>query len=595
VRPDGPKSGLPTTPLTHPLTDDGAPPIIPRGAEPELGTHLGQFRVEARLGQGGLGIVYRAYDEKLKRDVALKVLLEPSVAAGAHLLEEARAAASLTHPSIAAIHDVQQQNGIVFIVMELVPGTTLRAEIKRGPIEPATVARYARDIAAGLSRAQERRRAPGPQARERDDHAGRDREDPRLRPGARGARNPTAERRGGGDGDLRDARLHGAGASARGACRRASRRLLPRCGPLRDALGSTPVRAAEDRDISLSDAWRVLARLETVAPGVPEELTRIVERCLALDRGTRFANGGEVLDALRALDGPEKGPAERAVADARSSTVTPAPAPRSSAPRRFVAATGATLVVVLAIGAVAVLRVTRQGAPTAPRALADNAAAPTADDPRRAALRDELEHARSAWRAGDEGARGMLEQIVHEVEHTGAHASMPQAQVAAEAVFLLGDLDEKEVVAPAPREPTTTADLGPGVIFAAQDAGTRAARRYSEISLWGPPLGLVVCGLYRAGRIAEKLSAIARVAEARDLAAMQQASIEALYPGGWAQLKLGWSASLSSFRAQASGFYDAAVSTARYVDGPITDPADGSDCRVAALARRDAISTDGGS
>ena len=93
-----------------------------------------------------------------------------------------------------------------------------------------------------------------------------------------------------------------------------------------------------------------------------------------------------------------------------------------------------------------------------------------------------------------------------------------------------------------------------------------------------------MCGLYRAGRIAEKLSAIARVAEARDLAAMQQASIEALYPGGWAQLKLGWSASLSSFRAQASGFYDAAVSTARYVDGPITDPADGSDCRVAALA-----------
>ena len=151
----GVREGGPKTELSTAITDGGSLRTVTRVEEPELGSHLGQFRVEARIGRGGLGIVYRAYDEKLKRAVALKVLADASSSAGGHLLEEARAAASLMHPSIAAIHDVQVQNGIVFIVMELVAGTTLRAEIARGPMKPDAVLRYARDLASGLARAHQ--------------------------------------------------------------------------------------------------------------------------------------------------------------------------------------------------------------------------------------------------------------------------------------------------------------------------------------------------------------------------------------------------------------------------------------------------------
>jgi serine/threonine protein kinase len=92
----------------------------------EIGAHLGQFRIEEKIGEGGLGVVYRAYDAKLMRPVAIKVLSDSSSSA-VRLLDEARAAAALTHPSIAVVHDVQQREGHAFIVMELVVGETLRA------------------------------------------------------------------------------------------------------------------------------------------------------------------------------------------------------------------------------------------------------------------------------------------------------------------------------------------------------------------------------------------------------------------------------------------------------------------------------------
>ena len=93
-----------------------------------VGRTLAQYRIEERLGKGGMGSVYRAFDTRLKRNVAIKILnrSEESEDELARLLGEARAAAPLNHPAIATIHEVGEAEGICFIVMELVTGRTLR-------------------------------------------------------------------------------------------------------------------------------------------------------------------------------------------------------------------------------------------------------------------------------------------------------------------------------------------------------------------------------------------------------------------------------------------------------------------------------------
>lgn len=88
-----------------------------------------RYTIEALIGQGGMGCVYRAYDPRLDRRVALKVISSQgleSATANARLLREARAAAALDHPNAVAIFDVGELDGAPYIVMELVEGRTLR-------------------------------------------------------------------------------------------------------------------------------------------------------------------------------------------------------------------------------------------------------------------------------------------------------------------------------------------------------------------------------------------------------------------------------------------------------------------------------------
>ncbi len=114
--------------------------------------------IASPLGRGGMGEVYRARDERLSRDVALKVLPAGSASAESRMRfdREARAVAALSHPHIVPLFDVGEQDGIRFAVTELVEGETLRERLLRGPLPPAEAAELAAQMAEGLSAAHAR-------------------------------------------------------------------------------------------------------------------------------------------------------------------------------------------------------------------------------------------------------------------------------------------------------------------------------------------------------------------------------------------------------------------------------------------------------
>src|SRR5437660_811980 len=120
---------------------------------------LGHCRVVAKIGEGGMGVVYRAYDEVLHRDVAIKVVKKDAQldsSSGERLLHEARASSSLAHPNICTIHEVGENEGELFIVMELVEGKSLRAMCADVGLPPESVLRYGVQIASALARAHDR-------------------------------------------------------------------------------------------------------------------------------------------------------------------------------------------------------------------------------------------------------------------------------------------------------------------------------------------------------------------------------------------------------------------------------------------------------
>jgi serine/threonine-protein kinase len=119
------------------------------------GQTFARYVIEAPIGEGGMGEVYRAFDEKLRRKVALKVL-HPDLAvpdAAARLVREARAAAALAHPNTIAIYDLGEIDGTVFLVMELISGASLRAYVGDTTVPVARKLRWLVDIARGLGAA----------------------------------------------------------------------------------------------------------------------------------------------------------------------------------------------------------------------------------------------------------------------------------------------------------------------------------------------------------------------------------------------------------------------------------------------------------
>ncbi|HUA96755.1 MAG TPA: serine/threonine-protein kinase, partial [Terracidiphilus sp.] len=128
----------------------------PADVQVNVGSRLGRYLLLEPLGAGGMGIVYRARDEKLERIVAVKILnrgLLTSEAVRAHFRREALALARLNHPGIAALYDVGEQDGTDYIVMECVQGESLHAKLKSGPLAIADALRILVQIAEVLEEA----------------------------------------------------------------------------------------------------------------------------------------------------------------------------------------------------------------------------------------------------------------------------------------------------------------------------------------------------------------------------------------------------------------------------------------------------------
>ena len=109
-----------------------------------IGQVLGHYHVVSKIGEGGMGAVYRARDEVLHRDVALKVVSKSAgldQSTSQSLLQEARASSNLSHPNICTIHEVGEAEGRLYIAMEVVDGQPLNLRLAEGALPPGAVLR----------------------------------------------------------------------------------------------------------------------------------------------------------------------------------------------------------------------------------------------------------------------------------------------------------------------------------------------------------------------------------------------------------------------------------------------------------------------
>jgi serine/threonine protein kinase len=273
-----------------------------------IGELLGHYRVVSQIGQGGMGVVYRAHDEVLQRDVALKVVGEGTLvekSSREKLLHEARAASALSHPNICTIHEVGEFDGELYMVMELVEGKSLKALIGGAGLAVESILRYGVQLAGALAHAHSRNIVHHdlksanivvtPQGLVKVLDFGLARRLPQLVPGeATASIGP----------------LEGTGAIAGTLSYMAPEVLRGQGGDHRSDLwalgvvlyeaasGQLPFRGATSLEVS-SAIFHELA--PPLPDRIPPGLWSVIQRCLAKEPAQRYQQAGEVQAALEAL------------------------------------------------------------------------------------------------------------------------------------------------------------------------------------------------------------------------------------------------------------------------------------------------------
>jgi tRNA A-37 threonylcarbamoyl transferase component Bud32 len=354
-----------------------------------LGRTLGRFQIEARLGAGGMGVVYRARDPQLDREVALKVLVDDArePTRRARFLREARAAAGLSHPCIAAIHDVgfDDATQTAYIAMELVSGKDLRTLLQAGPLPVRDVEHIALQVARGMARAHDAKvvhRDLKPEnvmvtsdgdAKILDFGIAKRLDAPSLGDGATTQTGAVM----GTPGYMAPEQLHGLAIDARADVFSFGVMLQELLTGTTPFSGTTPMARALAVTI---DPPKPIERDD-----VPQRLKDVVTRCLQKDAAARFADGRALVEALNDTAPTSSTPlATAAHATHATSTITNAPTVSSAVTPSGVTAVVpvrpraqqrvAALVVIAVVVAGAALAVTRWPAVhTPPRPREDEA------------------------------------------------------------------------------------------------------------------------------------------------------------------------------------------------------------------------------
>ena len=292
----------PTTPsAARPPKADLEYPEEVKAALADPTKRIAHYAILGELGRGGMGVVYRGYDTKLRRSVAVKMILDPT-RAGTDVVQrlsiEASAAARIEHPNIVRVHEVGEHEGKPFIVMELIRGRSFEAELRQGKTTPERAAEVLRDVARALDQAHQAgiiHRDVKPENILVDEQG-----KPHLMDFGLARESTTTER------------LTVAG-SVLGTPGYMSPEqaggVLEAQGPLTDVygLGAVLYRALAGRPVfegaSLNAILvKILQQspepLTRIDPSVPRDLETIALRCLAKESERRYASAGAVADEL---------------------------------------------------------------------------------------------------------------------------------------------------------------------------------------------------------------------------------------------------------------------------------------------------------